>query len=329
MGNSNPSKGRIMSIKRKRNKYRASIELDGVSISSKIERIKFDNYCATLRQPASEEARFDIHGFVTSIMEIEGDFRNYEELDRSIEQALAILRLFNVGSVEKIWVERSSEIVPDYGGGKILATYPHITPERYEIQHQDIGVLQRFWRHCWDIEILSLLKNPELGGEYVGVAYSRYCDSLFVTHVEEGRIASIVMGLESIIVPERDELRYRLKTRIGKLFGLLGFKGNEISDKIGTAYIIRSDHVHGSYMRKGMKNEIEKYGGISAYINELTDILRISILVFILLRVNSNKARESFIKLIDESLLDLGKEQSIKDQLAKVRQEIPGLDKNR
>jgi hypothetical protein len=315
----------MMGLQKGDKKYKATVELDGIAISKEKERFKLDNLSITLRQPSSKEARFDERGFVTSIMEIEGCFGGYEGLEKSIEQAITILRLFNVGSVVKIWVTRSSGAIPDYGGGKILATSPHIAPERYEIQDDDIRALHAFWEYCWDVNILDSLNIPKQEGEFLEIAYKRYCDALFMPNTEEGRIASIVMGMESIFVPEREELAFRLKTRIGKVFGILGFDGSVISSRINSAYSIRSDYVHGDYIKPGRKKDIEEYGGISSHITYLANILRASILVFLFLEKTSKKKREELIKVIDEGLVDNRRDQELRDQMAKLRSKIPGV----
>lgn len=109
------------------------------------------------------------------------------------------------------------------------------------------------------------------------------------------------MGLESLYLTENQELSYRLRTRIARVFGLLGRDPYAAKNIANDAYNVRSAFVHGNRVKKDdSKTIIKRYGNFEALLNAVLDQLRIAIVALRL----SGLDKEEFIKLIDNSFID-------------------------
>ena len=306
-------------------KYGAEAELDGIVL--KPERIEFQigDMSIVLRQTqiADLEKEYPLYGFSTqqrldtpsAILQIEFLGRQANEIQVKIEQAVAILRLFKVGSVEHISYRMYSESITDIMAfGRIGSITPPKSLEKSLIIEEDKQKLKLFWETMARSMPSSFYDFRETRIDYIDIAFERYCDALLQNGVVERRIANAVMGLESLFLKgsEAQELSYRLRMRIAKIFSLVGFDSYKIRDIIQDAYKVRSSFVHGAHLTYKGKRELNtKYGDIRAFIQFLLNYLRISIIIIILIK----KEKEELLDLIDDALVDTVKNSQLNNLL--------------
>jgi len=186
--------------------------------------------------------------------------------------------------------------------------------EKGLITKEDAPKLKKFWQIMTKTLPRNFYGFGETKLDHTTIAYKRYCDALFQNGVLERRIASAVMGLESLFLKggENQELIYRLSIRIAKIFGLLGYDPYNVKDAVKDAYRVRSLFVHGSHLSYKEKRKLNnKYGNIRDFLLSLLDYLRVSIIIMIFMR----KEKEEFLDLIDDSLFDENKEKQLNNLL--------------
>ncbi len=150
----------------------------------------------------------------------------------------------------------------------------------------------------------------------LAVALHRFSDALFTRGVVERRIASAVMGVESLYMSDKDVIGYKLAMRLAKSLGYLGFEPMKVKKTVGDAYTIRSKYVHGdSLSGSEMKKMSDRYSGLDSLLSDCLTYLR-SALIFALLGV---KGKEQRIALIDESLIDDSKAAELRRALDAIR----------
>jgi len=287
----------------------AKIELRGIALRP--EKVEL-SHSITLRKTKIEdlEEEFPTYSFMqphfllpSAILNIEFLGREAIEIQRKIEQAITILRLFKVGSVEWIRYHMYSDSITNIMSAILTSGRIGATLETYLITEEDISKLKKFWQIMSNIIPLSFFEPTITKIDHLTVAYNRYCDSLFQNGILERRIANAVMGLEALFLKsgETQELVYRLSFRISKLLSLLGYDPHEIKKIVNDAYKIRNIFAHGGHLSYKEKKKIEsKYKDIMNFLRLLLEYLRISIIVIML----SRREKDELIDLIDDSFVD-------------------------
>jgi len=231
-------------------------------------------------------------------------------LQNEIDRAVAILRLFRVGAVQDIQhsIDTESKIhihgMMGSTSGRLLGS------DMYFVSRKDVKQLRRFWLHMKSIELpSSAITSKGIEPDELSIAYDRYSDSLEGGIVER-RISSAVMGLEALYLQggEQQEMSYRLRMRVSKLLGLLGYNPDEIEERMKDAYEVRSKYVHGGILKSKESRKLEgKYGDINEFTKTIINYLRASIVALF-----RRPSKASLIKKIDDSFLDSRKEEEIR-----------------
>lgn len=308
--------------------YRSEVQLDGIVVFPKNIELKIRDTNINLRQITVEDLEKPIKINIlnsnpllrepTAILNIEIIGRESPEIQRIIEEAITILRLFKVGSVKYFsYTLHSESIIYMMGDSRITSSKEYKSLEKSIITEEDINNLITFWRKMSEILPSNFLKIDRNKIDFLSISYERYCDALFHNGVVERRIANAMMGLESLFLKggEIQELSYRLKTRISKILYLIGFNPNNIKEIIGTAYKIRSLFVHGGHLNyKEKKKLISKFKDIKEFLKTLLDYLRISIIIGICINIE----KDEFLDLIDDALIDKAKEDQLINLLNRV-----------
>ena len=315
----------LKDVKEEPLKYGATVELDGIVIIPKSIELRIGDTSLILRQIKIEdlEKEIPVYGFgmqqysriPSAILNIDFLGRQANEIQIRVEQAITILRLFKVGSVKYTAYHMRSESITDVtasatlGAGGTLAAL-----EKSQIRKEDIQKLKKFWQTMTKSLPLSFYELGETRIDYITIAYKRYCDALLQNGVLERRIANAVMGLESLFLKggETQELIYRLSIRIAKIFSLLGHDSYKVRDVVEDAYKVRNLFVHGDHLSYKQKRKLNaKYGDIRSFLLFLLDYLRISIIAAIFMK----KEKEELLDLIDDSLVDHGKDTQLTNLL--------------
>lgn len=229
----------------------------------------------------------------------------------ALHKAVIILSLFDVGGIE--FIEYESQTSSFFPNGCLSSRSIRLLKSgQYLLKEGEGDRFINFW---------SLLKTMELPMYYLGnqrepneltIAYDRYSDSLEGGTIEK-RISNAVMGLESLFLSgsEQQEMSYRLRLRVGKLLGLLGYNARDVKDRVKDAYEIRSVYVHGSLISKKDKLRYKaKYGDLNDFMKTIISYLRASIVALL-----SRPNKTVLIQTIDDSFLDNESESQIKDLL--------------
>jgi hypothetical protein len=299
----------------------AEVELDGiVLLPDKVEV----SYGIKIRKTKAEDLErefpaYDLMQWIfvpspSAILNIEFLGRGVNEIQRKVQQAISILRLFKVGSVKYLRYSMHSDSIIGYGFGFPLGasitsrTEPVL--EKYLITEEDVPKLKKFWQAIENAIPLNFFELGITKIDHLTIAYNRYNDALFQDGNLERRIANAVMGLEALFLKsgELQELVYRLNLRMSKILSLLGYDPYEVRKIIKDAYKVRSIFAHGGHLSYNERKKLEsKYKSIQNFVRQLLDYLRISIIVMIL----SKREKEELIDLIDDSFVDKKREEML------------------
>jgi hypothetical protein len=299
-------------------KYGARVELDGIIILPKSIDLRIGDTTVLLRQTRVEdiEKEFPMYGFAmqplfiapSAVLEIEFLGRESREIQIKVEQSIAVLRLFKVGSIIYTSYRMHSESITDVMASATLGSggFPRAL-EKSLMGKEDAQRLKIFWQKMIKYLPTSFYDIGETKLDYIAIAYKRYCDGLLQNGVFERRIANAVMGLESLFLKgdEAQELSYRLRLRIAKVLVIIGYDSYKVKGLVGDAYRVRSLFVHGAHLSYKEKRKLNsKYGDTKTFLLSLLDYLRISILI----NIFSKKEKEEFLDLIDDSFIEKERE---------------------
>ena len=108
--------------------------------------------------------------------------------------------------------------------------------------------------------------------------------------------------------------------RIARILALMGTNPYDVRKIIKDSYHIRSLFVHGGCLNNEKKRKLEdRYGNARHFLLSLLDYLRICIIIAIFL--NKYK-KEEFIGIIDDSLIDIEKQDLLNNLLRPVKEYI-------
>lgn len=138
-----------------------------------------------------------------------------------------------------------------------------------------------------------------LSGSSYDLAFHRYNDSLLKTEVNAYKILSAMTSLEALLSDGSTEITFKIRLRVAKLHSLFGFNSLEVSEKIKTAYSLRSKLVHGS---KPEDKDIDLLEFARQHTHEIINYNRLCLLISLQLKRSADK--QKLIKLIDNSLID-------------------------
>lgn len=306
----------------------ARVEVQGVVLRpDKIE----PSFGITLRQTKIEDLEIEVPAYSfaprrslpdpSAIMNIEFLGRGPAEIQKRVEQAITILRLFKVGSVVWTTYQMYSESITGMGHGTLTSGRRTTALERYLAIQEDIPKLKKFWQTMSGSIPASFFEVGVAKTDYLTIAYKRYSDALLENGLIEKRITNAMMGLEALFLKtgEIQELLYRLGLRISKLIGFFERNSHEIKSIVNDSYKIRSLFVHGGQLSYRKKKRLEsKYKDVKNLLLSVLDYLRISIIVMII----SKKEKDEFIDLIDDSFIDRKSEEKLNRVVSQAKEFI-------
>jgi hypothetical protein len=311
--------------------YAVTAGLLGLQIG--LETIQADSG-VFLRQPTVEDFEKDVLPFgttgfspmlpyPTTILHIEIQARHARELQTRVEHAIAMLRLFRVGSVYAPSYRFSSESITDPFGRSGMSSGLATTPlENYIIRRDELSEVKDFWQSFATIIPPSFYELNAADVDHVTIAYRRYVDALMQNGLIERRIANAVMGLEALLlIGAEQELVYRLSNRLSKLLSMLGYDQYKVRQTIRDTYRVRSLFVHGSQLSyKDNKRLANKYKNVRELLWTVLNYLRVSIVAMILARMG----KDEFIDRLDDSLIDRKREEEFARTLQTAKTLVSG-----
>ncbi len=249
----------------------------------------------------------------TAIMHIELLERSPGQIQKQVEKAVTILRLYKIGSVISTSYDIFTESLVGDLFGQLQSGNVEAPLEKCLLTDKDENKLKQFWKHIHNAvpENFFQHRGPS---DHLSIAYNRYSEALLVGGLFERQVANAVMGLEALLLKanEKQELTYRLGIRISKLLSQLNYDPYEAKKIVTDAYKVRNLYAHGSQLDyKGRRKFESKYNGIKNLLVPTLNYLRILLVVMLLTR----KEKDEFIDLIDDSLIDKQKEVQLKGLL--------------
>lgn len=242
----------------------------------------------------------------SAILECEYREKFPDSVRKNIDSVICSLRLFRVGSIERLSIQwNASSILMAYGG-RVVQSDLVPTPYRYGLTKEDTDSLRDFVTEIEPLVHSEIIDKTIEESDYLSIAYDRYCGALLKHAVPESRLATAMMALEALYLKkdEHGELTERLSLRVAIALEPFGYNPPEVYKRVRRAYGIRSDYVHGSKVeQKDIANRAET----------ILDYCRISILIFLQMRRELDK--EKMIKLLSESILDSDKKKEYRDKM--------------
>ena len=289
-------------------KSKAKVEIIGLTLQQK--SIKISNQIQ-LRQVRKEDLEReiethyelrDMHPYPTVILSIESEDKQPAELQKKVEKAITILRLYKAGTVRYLRYHLSSELFGSMFGGTI-STMDIVGPvETAVIKENETENLIMFWEHFYPI-ISTKLDLHSTTPSFREIAFQRYTEALSKGNTVEQRISTTIMGLEGILLRDHGELQelsYRLRLRVAKILGFFGYDPFGVKRMVSETYGIRSKFVHGGILDYEAKEKLsEKFGDSKKPLLELLNYLRLILLV----SISMNISKEEFVDVIDKSFL--------------------------
>lgn len=270
-------------------KIGAVVELQGVTLEPDSIEIA---YGVKLRRPTIKDVEkerpvydygFGVDRFLqypSAILELETLGHPGHEIQKQVENTIAVLRLFKVGGVKYTSYHMFSESVVSFMEGTITSGERFGPSESYPILNSDVKRLQKFWKEMMisiPEEFTGFSSSAQKGN--LTFAYQRYSDALLSDGFLERRIANAIMGLEALYL--RITGAWKIFTlRVGKFLGIAGWDPYKVMDLLKDAYTIRSIFLHGNRLSYKQKKGFErKYGSVNKILLEILEYLRVSIVL--------------------------------------------------
>ncbi|MBD1911714.1 MULTISPECIES: HEPN domain-containing protein [unclassified Leptolyngbya] len=271
-------------------------------------------------------------------LEVEFDGFSRGDIYPKTQKIITALRLFRVGSVDYNCMREYSNSLTDEEFlslneyGYKTATIKYFSNvgnlnrafDTYQIKEEELPSLEAFLGMIY-LEIPHNFYGGDLKKNYLSISYDRYVTALLDGQSLEYRIASAVMGLESIYLTESMELKYRLSVRAARVLSIWSDKNSNFSPGkikllISYAYDIRSAFVHGDEPNKDLPKKIKNYvPDINHFLLVILGYLRISIALHLMLKIS----KKDFVAQIDNSLIDDDCLYLLKEKILAFKEVIP------
>lgn len=258
------------------------------------------------------------HSILNVELVVDRNHMNNSEIETIADKYIALLRLFNVGSVHYLSYQMVSDVLlPPFFWGTMTLGNTHTRKEFYAIKKTDEKLLRQFLTKLPIPKHVYNKFEQEKKFDHISIAFDRYSETLIESTFQERRITNIVIGLEALFSTDSVEIKFKLCTRISKvLFILINKDPLTVKKILSLAYEVRSKFSHGEHLNEKLKVKIEaKCQSIDEFSNILTSYLRISLVTMLVI----GKDKQDFISLIDEALIEDIKNKELKILLKKVK----------
>jgi len=136
---------------------------------------------------------------------------------------------------------------------------------------------------------------------HLTTAFDRFSEALLERSAIERKIANAVMAIEALLSNDSVELKYRMQTRVAKIMTAFGFAPLAVRLQLQKAYDIRSTFVHGGYLTKEKKTELEKMlGPMDDFASQVVNYVRILLII----ELSIDLTKTQLITLVDDALID-------------------------
>ncbi|MFA4824390.1 MAG: hypothetical protein WC593_04450 [Methanoregula sp.] len=302
----------VADLKNESNKTRMIVEFYGIILHE--DEIKLSPEII-LRKPIPEDFNTETISYTffnqtdfpepTAFLDISLQAKCRQDLYNEITKTIAVLQLFRPMSINWHIYQIHSESFNPCFERKDPPIEKHLVFENYILEKEEVDDLKDFWKMVYPILPQNLNSSEENNFTFISNAYRFYSDSISQNGMFERKIASAVIGLDSIFLKtiNEDKKSKQLTLRISKLLKNENFAPTTIKDVIGDAYFCRSKYLHGELLSNNDKERIaKKYGGnVNNLLKTILEFLRISIVILFHFQ-SGNK--EKFLDMIDMFLKD-------------------------
>jgi hypothetical protein len=240
-----------------------------------------------------------------------------EKIPQQIEQWLNLFRLF-----------KPTDLTVVYQSANPVSIFERSISENKEepqdkswqgkVEHTETSSFKLYFKADEEEMLQTFIKNIKpalkeishknyLSGSSYDLAFHRYNDSLLKTEVSAYKILSAITSLEALLSDGSTEITFKIRLRVAKLLSLFGFNSLDVSDKVKTAYSLRSKLVHGS---KPEDKNTDLLEFARQHTHEILNYNRLCLLICLQVKKSADKQR--LIKLIDNSFIDTNTDGELK-----------------
>ena len=328
-------------------KFSALVELTGVVIELKNIELDSNTFKISLRQSRIEDLQkkqliypyYSSKSFSTRkvymtpslIIDIESYGTEPHIIQDEIQRIVTAFRLFEVSSADYISYSMDSEAIlwNRKIGGTISSIKDIEILKKLKISKENASNLVNFYKSIRDVMPRGIyhLSTQERGMIHLTIAYRHYSEALLSTGRIEEKIMNTVIGLESLLLAENQEVSFRFWVRGAKILSLLNYPPLEVKNLLKTAYDIRSTFVHGDDLDldKKLRKLNENQQATNSFLIKLLDYLRALIVMTIFLARNNefiksdkgskNFNKKKFLDIVDDSLIAVERETQLRELL--------------
>lgn len=255
---------------------------------------------------------------------------------------VTIFHLFKVASVAYISYTRYSDAIlwqrkrsGTISSGKKIRSFNQI-----QITEKNSSIFINFYKGIANILPTSLyaLDNSRKDLAHLTIAYKHYCVALLTDARLEEKIMNAVIGLESLLLAEKQEIAFRFYVRSAKILGLLNYSSMQVKKILKIAYDIRSTFVHGDDVE--LQKELNKLDGEQQsppiFLEELLNYFRVLIITTVVISqkeefiINKkdikNFNKKKLLSIVDDFLIDKEKEAELNSLLDKAKELLQPIE---
>ncbi|MFA5944110.1 MAG: hypothetical protein WC876_06565 [Candidatus Thermoplasmatota archaeon] len=232
------------------------------------------------------------------------------EAQKVLEKAKTIASLFDPCNLEINEYSMSSSGLRRHGG---RMTSGRLAQARRQLvlRQEDVAEFRKFWKQMWPAfpfePFATRNENPAT------VSLGRYTEACTEPRSAEYSMTTVMMGLESLFTEGAPEISYRLRQRLSNFLGHVGLDPHSVHATVREGYNIRSTLVHGGSISYKDRRRIDAmYGSLNELLRRNLDLLRLSILLMFLTRMEKDRV----LDLLDESMFDSKKREELGNILA-------------
>lgn len=222
------------------------------------------------------------------------------------QNIISVLQLFDVGSVglTKMDLDSESIIRPFPLPGKYRDPD---TPFSYIISEEESEGLSQFYSNISNL-VGEYLQSPD-ENNFLTISFDRYQNAIKEKASPESQLTSAIMSLEAMLLKdeEKGELSERLSKRADILLGMFNYQSINISNKIKTAYGIRSRYVHGSESERDYDKDL---------VHDIVDYTRSCIVIYLFLFEEFSK--KDLLNKIDRASVQIESRESLEEDIKNI-----------
>ncbi|MBA7667229.1 hypothetical protein ES703_75314 [subsurface metagenome] len=249
-----------------------------------------------------------------SILELSLEEAYPNQLQHALQDLIIILSLYQVAAISYKNYTMDTNSFFQFGEGTLSSGKNYSDKPILFLKSTDVELITKYIDRIEPlISELDIRSDPKTSIE---ITVKRYLDSVRLTTTVDEKILQAIMGLEALFLTGGSEARFRLSLRVSQIMDLLNEDSLRVYSNLLKAYEYRSSYVHGSQIKS--RNRIHAQN----ILFEIQNYLRKSILLFLMLNIKTKNNKSTFLKAIDESLINPDKKEELVEKIKKTNENI-------